>query len=326
MGKKGDFSLCKKAEVNSLVNAKLLSNREISRTLKVSEASVPRIKKKIESGEELSPKRKKKCGRKPIFPPRSERSFKKICLENRFSTTKVITSQLQDINVNASERTVRRKLQDLNFKTWRPTRKSKLTPATKAKRLNWAKHWRDKDVYFWKSVGCDGGPPFHKDYNSNLYTDPVVVYKQRNFWECLSPHRKRVTHFPRLEEGNVPINTSWYGMFLGISAFWVSYGPREDIPPLTSDQSEKLIVFRERIPSRIQGYDEARPVQDVLQNRFIPQLEEWFPNGEPYIFMQDGTPCHTAPFIKAVLAEQNIPLLDWPGNSPDMNQSKTFGS
>ncbi|GFX70744.1 hypothetical protein TNCV_1032721 [Trichonephila clavipes] len=26
---------------------------------------------------------------------------------------------------------------------------------------------------------------------------------------------KRVTHFPRLEEGNVPINTSWYGMFFG---------------------------------------------------------------------------------------------------------------
>ncbi|GFT08159.1 hypothetical protein TNCV_3481121 [Trichonephila clavipes] len=50
--------------------------------------------------------------------------------------------------------------------------------------------------------------------------DPVVVYKPRNFWECLSPHRKRVTHFPRREEGNVPINTSWYGMFLGISAFW----------------------------------------------------------------------------------------------------------
>ncbi|GFT44503.1 uncharacterized protein TNCV_3250931 [Trichonephila clavipes] len=146
MGKKGDFSLCKKAEVNSLVNAKLFPNREISRKLKVSEASVRRIKKKIESGEELSPKRKKKCGRKPIFPPRSERPLKKICLENRFATTKVIKSQLQDINVNASERTVRRKLKDLNFKTCRPTRKSKLTPATEAKRLNWAKHWRDKDV------------------------------------------------------------------------------------------------------------------------------------------------------------------------------------
>ncbi|GFW55375.1 uncharacterized protein TNCV_117591 [Trichonephila clavipes] len=59
--------------------------------------------------------------------------------------------------------------------------------------------------------------------------------------------------------------------------------------------------------------------KDALQNRLIPQLEEWFPNGEPYIFMQDGAPCPTARSIKAILAEQNIPLLDWPGNSPDMN-------
>ncbi|GFW00437.1 transposable element Tcb2 transposase [Trichonephila clavipes] len=58
---------------------------------------------------------------------------------------------------------------------------------------------------------------------------------------------------------------------------------------------------------------------DVLQNRLIPQLEEWFPNGEPYIFMQDGAPCHTSRSIKVFVAEQNIPLLDWTGNSPDMN-------
>ncbi|GFU13833.1 putative transposase like protein [Trichonephila clavipes] len=30
-------------------------------------------------------------------------------------------------------------------------------------------------------------------------------------------------------------------------------------------------------------------------------------------------PCHTARYIKAVLAEQNIPLLDWTSNSPDMS-------
>ncbi|GFW42773.1 uncharacterized protein TNCV_473631 [Trichonephila clavipes] len=59
--------------------------------------------------------------------------------------------------------------------------------------------------------------------------------------------------------------------------------------------------------------------KDVLQNRLIPQLEEWFPNGEQYIFMRDGAPCHTARSIKAFLAEQNIPLLDWPGSSADMN-------
>ncbi|XP_072375918.1 uncharacterized protein [Diabrotica undecimpunctata] len=103
MGKKRDLSPRKKAEVKALVNTKIFSNREISRRLKVSEASVRRIKKKIELGKALSPKRKKKCGRKPIFTPRSERSLKKICLENRFATTKLIKSQLQGVNVCFSE-------------------------------------------------------------------------------------------------------------------------------------------------------------------------------------------------------------------------------
>lgn len=152
MGKKSDLSPRKKAEVKALVNTKIFSNREISRRLKVSEASVRRIKKKIESGDELSPKRKKRCGRKPIFTSRSERCLKKLCLENRFATTKLIKSQLQYANVNASERTVRRKLKELDFKACRPARKPKLTAAMKAKRLKWAKQWHDKDVDFWRSV------------------------------------------------------------------------------------------------------------------------------------------------------------------------------
>ncbi|GFX64656.1 transposable element Tcb2 transposase [Trichonephila clavipes] len=64
--------------------------------------------------------------------------------------------------------------------------------------------------------------------------------------------------------------------------------------------------------------------KDVLQNRLIPQLEEWFQNREPYIFMQDGAPCHTARSIKAFLIEQNIHLLDWPRNSPDMKPIENF--
>ncbi|GFW42772.1 uncharacterized protein TNCV_473621 [Trichonephila clavipes] len=72
--------------------------------------------------------------------------------QKAYFTTKVIKPQLQDINVNACERTVRRKLKDLNFKTCRPARKTKLTPAMKTKRLNWAKQWHDKDVDFWRLV------------------------------------------------------------------------------------------------------------------------------------------------------------------------------
>ncbi|GFT05046.1 hypothetical protein TNCV_531011 [Trichonephila clavipes] len=47
--------------------------------------------------------------------------------------------------------------------------------------------------------------------------DPVVVYKPRNFWGVPLTPPKKGDAFPTPEEGNVPINTSWYGMFLGIS-------------------------------------------------------------------------------------------------------------
>ncbi|GFW21539.1 transposable element Tcb2 transposase [Trichonephila clavipes] len=69
----------------------------------------------------------------------------------------------------------------------------------------------------------------------------------------------------------------------------------------------------------VKGMMRQDQYKDVLQNRLILQLEGWFPNGESYIFMQNGAPCHTARSIKAFLAEQNIPLLDWTDNSPDMN-------
>ncbi|GFX09940.1 uncharacterized protein TNCV_4100811 [Trichonephila clavipes] len=208
------------------MNAKLFSNRKVSRRLKVSEASVRRIKKKIESGEELSPKRKKKCGRKPIFISRSERSLKKTCLENRFATTKMIKSQLQDINVNASGRTVRRKIKDLNFKIFRHARKPKLTLAMKANRLNWAKQWRDKDVDFWRSSSAA------------------------------------------------------------------------------------------RVPGRldvVKGMMRQDQYKDVLQNRLIPKLEEWFSNGEPYVLMQNGAPCHTARSIKAFFGRTKYPYVGLDG-------------
>ncbi|GFW73211.1 uncharacterized protein TNCV_2798751 [Trichonephila clavipes] len=80
MGKKCDLSPCKKAEVKALVNAKLFSNRKISPRLKVSKASVRRIKKKIESGDELSPKRKKKMRQKAYFHPKTMKHPTKIMI------------------------------------------------------------------------------------------------------------------------------------------------------------------------------------------------------------------------------------------------------
>ncbi|GFS88930.1 uncharacterized protein TNCV_5037871 [Trichonephila clavipes] len=77
----------------------------------------------------------------------------------------------------------------------------------------------------------------------------------------------------------------------------------------------------------VKGMMRQDQYKGALQNCLMPQLEEWFPNGESYIFMQDGASCRTAQSIKSFLAEKNIPLLDWPGIiALILTQSKTFGS
>lgn len=56
----------------------------------------------------------------------------------------------------------------------------------------------------------------------------------------------------------------------------------------------------------------------VLKTRLIPQVREWFGQNE-FIFMQDGAPCHKAKKVMEFFRENNVKVLDWPGNSPDMN-------
>jgi transposase len=58
--------------------------------------------------------------------------------------------------------------------------------------------------------------------------------------------------------------------------------------------------------------------RDVLENRLLPQLREWFPDGNT-VFMQDSAPCHTANLIKGFFTDIGLEVLHWPGNSPDLN-------
>ena len=54
----------------------------------------------------------------------------------------------------------------------------------------------------------------------------------------------------------------------------------------------------------------------LLQDTLIPELQV---AGRPMTFMQDNAPCHTANVVKAFMQENDIDLLPWPPQSPDMN-------
>ena len=68
----------------------------------------------------------------------------------------------------------------------------------------------------------------------------------------------------------------------------------------------------------VEGNMDRHQYLRVLQGRVRQQMQEWFSNNNG-IFMQDKAPCHTAKICSNYLSQQNFQVLDWPGNSPDLN-------
>jgi len=68
----------------------------------------------------------------------------------------------------------------------------------------------------------------------------------------------------------------------------------------------------------VSGMMNSEQYIQVLDKRFLPQLLEWFANGNA-VLMHDGAPCHRSAAVTRYLNETGLEILPWPGNSPDMN-------
>lgn len=54
---------------------------------------------------------------------------------------------------------------------------------------------------------------------------------------------------------------------------------------------------------------------NVLEEDLIPSME----THECDHFLQDSAPCHKGTVVTQLLKQQNFDLIEWPGNSPDLN-------
>lgn len=68
---------------------------------------------------------------------------------------------------------------------------------------------------------------------------------------------------------------------------------------------------------KIDGIMDRFLYKDILENVMVPYAEWSMPLS--WHFQHDNDPKHTSKFVKDWLADQNIDVIRWPAQSPDLN-------
>ena len=63
----------------------------------------------------------------------------------------------------------------------------------------------------------------------------------------------------------------------------------------------------------------SRAYLQIIKRKVCRELSDLHPRA---IFQQDSAPCHKAKRMTICFKKMRIPVLDWPGNSPDLNPIK----
>ena len=69
--------------------------------------------------------------------------------------------------------------------------------------------------------------------------------------------------------------------------------------------------------------EDSQRYLDILDNYLKPSIDI-FRKDMRIIFQQDNAPCHTAKICKQWFEENNIKIMSWPANSPDLNCIETL--
>lgn len=225
------------------------------------------------------PAHKPRLGVKRKTSKTTDRLLKNAVMKNPRITARQLKEMYPDLLKNVTERTIQHRLQ----------KDLDLPCRTAARKPLLTDKMKKKRLEFAKA---------HRDWTFEDWKE--VMWSDESTFQVLSSHRVKVRR---------PSNSSRYD-----SRFTVK----------TVKHSPSVMVWACFSAKLGRGGLFFLPKNTTMNaDRYIGVLNDHlydsFSIHDTSIFMHDGAPCHTSRKVKQDLQKKNIRVLEWPGNSPDLN-------
>jgi len=233
-------------------------------------------------------------GRNPrrIYPrktsEREDRYILRALQQNNDLPLRDITNK---VALGISETTLRRRRSEAGLGSYIAAQKPGLTADHIRKRLEWAEKYKDWTIEDWKKV---------------IWSDECSV------WIGVNPRRQWVIRPPGERLNRKYVKKTFKGAHVKVMV-WACF---------TGDRLGPMIICDD-------GGIGANEYEDILYDGLFSLIDDILepPNSDTIrvadentlLFMQDNAPCHKADCILEFLAENGVPVMVWPPQSPDLN-------
>lgn len=223
-----------------------------------------------------------RSGRPKKLTERDVRHLKAVVTKNRRKSSEQLQENFNECTGNeVSKNTLKRTLYEMGYHSRTALRKPNISEKNRIVRLNWTRERQSWTINNWKKVVWSDESRF------TLFRNDGKIHvwrlpKEKYDINCLVPTVKH-------GGGGVMMwgCFSWYGL-----------------GPLT------------RIDGRINS---NRYIEEIIGYHLVPFVEEFEEENGEYLFQQDNAPIHTSIATRNFMQQTEIPLLPWPGQSPDLN-------
>lgn len=225
---------------------------------------------------------REKCGRKQKIDSRGRRRLVRIVKKNRKSSISGLTISFNSGFTNkSSQKTVRRAIRSIGFRSRVASRKPFISKKNKSARLSWAKEHSSWKIDDWKNV------VFSDESKFTLFG----IDRRKRVWRMSSE---------TLDQSCIQstVQAKGGGILVWSQFCWEDLG--------------ELVVLR--------GTVNSEDYLKILRSQVLPFMNLHFPSGCG-IFQDDNAPIHRSKAVKQWFLSNGPKFshLKWPAQSPDLN-------